>query len=554
MKRIACIVLGLLMVGIPVFAGGGNQAAGSQDGLTTLKVWGRNTPFSSNNETVLLSELANGTKKNVVWDKFVAGLAARGIKLDMTLVMEDQLTTSFQTLVASGQINNYDWVAPVVDEKTRLSLVEQKRIIPLNQAIQQYSTGPAREYYFNTTNGKYFAKMDTLEDGNFYWLTQNLFSYYGDTSRPFGRARLGMIRQDWLTKLGLPMPKTLDEFYNTLVAFQQQDVNGNGIKDEVSEITIEGFSRGMAGWFGLTSNGLVSFLDNKAVSPWYQPHVKDYINYVSRLHKAGLLTTEGGVGQNNRSYIPDAYASETWEEPTITVPAGAAGPYYAPVVIQVYPDTPVRVYHTEYGYNLYWSSGMPVIPAASKNIEKAVALIDYLTSEEWWVLYSYGVEGYNFRYLADGSVERFTTAENQAQVPPGYTINGGVPTNWLNMFPELIITTNRAEDYKNWQAMGRSLGYADGWQLRTDFHNDFYNNKYLFEEGAESLLTFPTAREIDRMAQITPDLDTYSKELFAGLVMGTKSMDNWDTYMADLKRLGLDELIAINQARVDRGR
>ena len=29
-------------------------------------------------------------------------------------------------------------------------------------------------------------------------------------------------------------------------------------------------------------------------------------------------------------------------------------------------------------------------------------------------------------------------------------------------------------------------------------------------------------------------------------------MDDWDTYMADLERLGLDQLIEINQARYDR--
>jgi hypothetical protein len=34
--------------------------------------------------------------------------------------------------------------------------------------------------------------------------------------------------------------------------------------------------------------------------------------------------------------------------------------------------------------------------------------------------------------------------------------------------------------------------------------------------------------------------------------MGEKSLDNWNTYLADLKRLGLDELISIYQARLDR--
>jgi hypothetical protein len=36
--------------------------------------------------------------------------------------------------------------------------------------------------------------------------------------------------------------------------------------------------------------------------------------------------------------------------------------------------------------------------------------------------------------------------------------------------------------------------------------------------------------------------------------MGEKSLSNWNTYMADLRRLGRDEMITIYQARIDRGR
>ena len=36
------------------------------------------------------------------------------------------------------------------------------------------------------------------------------------------------------------------------------------------------------------------------------------------------------------------------------------------------------------------------------------------------------------------------------------------------------------------------------------------------------------------------------------LILGQKSLDDWDSYMDDLKRLGLDELIEIYQGRYDR--
>jgi hypothetical protein len=63
---------------------------------------------------------------------------------------------------------------------------------------------------------------------------------------------------------------------------------------------------------------------------------------------------------------------------------------------------------------------------------------------------------------------------------------------------------------------------------------------------------FPTIEEVNRIAEITTDLNTYSSELVTALVMGEKSLDNWNVYMSDLSRLGLDELIGIYQSRIDR--
>jgi hypothetical protein len=41
------------------------------------------------------------------------------------------------------------------------------------------------------------------------------------------------INQGWLDKLGLPMPATIEELETTLIAFRDQDPNGNGIPDEI---------------------------------------------------------------------------------------------------------------------------------------------------------------------------------------------------------------------------------------------------------------------------------------------------------------------------------
>src|SRR5699024_9537916 len=41
-------------------------------------------------------------------------------------------------------------------------------------------------------------------------------------------ARMPIVRQDWMDALGLEQPKTLDDFYNVMVAFRDEDPAGNG--------------------------------------------------------------------------------------------------------------------------------------------------------------------------------------------------------------------------------------------------------------------------------------------------------------------------------------
>ena len=62
------------------------------------------------------------------------------------------------------------------------------------------------------------------------------------------------IRKDWLDKLGLPLPKTTQEFYDALTAFKTQDPGGVG-KDKVVPFTMTSDVRWRA------SNLLESFID-----------------------------------------------------------------------------------------------------------------------------------------------------------------------------------------------------------------------------------------------------------------------------------------------------
>jgi ABC-type glycerol-3-phosphate transport system substrate-binding protein len=546
MKRLVSVAA-LFALGFSLVFAGGEQAAGSAGtagGLSVVKAFGVNRVSVIQDRNMNFSDWYEGKIPSRLWDRLVSDLAGYGLKLEIETVMSDQMPTVFQTMLASGKLNDYDFVTMGRgDEKIFQGLYDQGRMYSLNKGIEQYSTGKAREYYFNNDAGIFFRKMATLEDGNFYWMTQACEFYYKDPNNLRGNKTAGQIRYDWLQALGLKIPATLEEFTNALVAFQQNDMNKNGIRDEVASISMENFGTGVAQWFGLAGD-LIAAVDYKAISPWYQPHIQDYIRYVNQLYKAGLLRvdTEGGAMQANRIAYQNQWDVATWDEPNVNVPPGAAKAYFAPFVLKALPDTEPRVWEQDGHYRVF---NPHFIPARAKNVEGAIKLIDYLVSDEYATLTELGIEGYTFK-INNGSEVWITSNPDNVGVDVE-CMSSGFPGFWTNIS---VLPRRKVANIQRDIASMRDQGY----DLKADFAVRVTEGPYLLNQDTDTLLAFPTSRESERIQAIRPDLNTYSNELLTSLIMGEKSLNDWNTYMSDLKRLGLDELIAIYQARLDRGR
>lgn len=108
------------------------------------------------------------------------------------------------------------------------------------------------------------------------------------------------INSDWLKNVGKEMPSTLDEFYDVLVAFRDQDANGNG--DPTDEIPAsaswnEGYK--MRAWIlnalGFCTTGSNTALYYKADGTSeaayipYRSEYKEYLTYMNKLWNEGLL-------------------------------------------------------------------------------------------------------------------------------------------------------------------------------------------------------------------------------------------------------------------------
>ena len=50
------------------------------------------------------------------------------------------------------------------------------------------------------------------------------------------------------------------------------------------------------------------------------------------------------------------------------------------------------------------------------------------------------------------------------------------------------------------------------------------------------------------------DITTYNDEMFMKFILGAEPIENFDKYVAQVKKLGIDKVVAIYQAAYDRYR
>ncbi|MBP1995738.1 extracellular solute-binding protein [Paenibacillus eucommiae] len=133
-------------------------------------------------------------------------------------------------------------------------------------------------------------------DGNIYFLPL----YTG--SAPF----VNIYRQDWLEKLGLPEPKTVEEFENMLIQFRDKDLDGNSKKDTIplamSATSVLFQARDLAPMFGIP--WLDGWMPNPEKSDeimlsGMNPKMKDFLKFMHNLRQEGLLDSEFIVGKKS---------------------------------------------------------------------------------------------------------------------------------------------------------------------------------------------------------------------------------------------------------------
>lgn len=299
----------------------------------------------------------------------------------------------------------------------------------------------------------------------------NLKKFIGDETLAFGqlegkqfsipgkRAITGRyssyIRQDWLDKLGLPVPATTDELYTTLKAFKEKDPGGLGSKNIPM-----GFALAPAQFETLIYSFIKPVSGDLTYSQRYELPLhegfKDAMQFLNKLYNEGLISKDFSLDEDKTQLAKDIQNGNVgfWSEDVdvLFYKDGTLDNLYKNV--QGSKVTPADVYTNPNADNKhiksrYGSNGMYImIPKSSKRAVEAIKYLDWMASDNNLIDIYSGVEGENYDLVdgipvvkADVSQEfadRLFNAGDMAIISNGKNI-GDQATNekaWVKGFPE----------------------------------------------------------------------------------------------------------------------
>jgi putative aldouronate transport system substrate-binding protein len=324
-----------------------------------------------------------------------------------------------------------------------------------------------------------------------------------------------MVRKDWVDKLGMQMPTTIDEFTALLKAFKEKDPGGNG--DKNAAMTIKGDTpliENLVGAFGMPNSW--SALDGKLVPRPLHPGFKDYLTYVADLYKQGLLDKEFAVNK-------DATMKEKFTSGKAGVIAlnWADIPTIGDALNKNFPDAKFAYLPILKGKDgkagLNANSGfdrITFIPKASKNPEEAIKWMNAKLEKDTFREIAIGVEGKH------------------------YTLKDGQYT------PILPIFTDERNQANNYLTGVDEKNYPIYWQARVQ------KDARLFEGWSYLNKVMPATMRIADPLGVAPVLPTFSKEnaqlnqltndFAVKVIVGEEPVASVDTFATKYKSAGGD--------------
>lgn len=529
MKKLISLILALCMLMSMTTFG-----AALAEEVPTFHIFAGITSMSPPNETKpLVQQLNEAAGINVTWENVTGDMMTE--RKNLIFAAAEDLPDAFMNAgLTDYELMNYgdqgmlialeDYITPEI--MPNLCKVLESRPNMLAQV-----TMPDGHIYSLPSGGEMGF---TGADGNVYLIGVN--------------PQFGVINVDWLNKLGLQMPTTMDEFHDVLVAFKTQDPNGNGVADEIPlSFMFENWTAGMGALFagfGFTDFNDVGGLgahrgvvDGKVVYKAVSEQYKEAIAYIAKWYAEGLIDIEV-FSQDAAKYISKGKNDEIilgsyfwWEIPEV-VGYDRADMYALMPLLGGPAGDPVMMLREE-------SSVGRGSFAISKDCADPAKLLS-------WVDMRYDpVIGMQCEY---GPIGQFFEAEPDEK---------GV---YVNAKPAEGTTEGEMKEVMQWSGpsytkaeyYGTVFYMEDRAQERLDILRDFYFAKH----NPDPSYTYPnvvfTAEENEIINEIYADIKNFTSEKTALWLKNGNIDAEWDAYVKQLDSMGLQDLLKVWQDAYDR--
>lgn len=449
-----------------------------------------------------------------------------GVKVEFEVVPSDQYNVTIQTRLAAG--TGLPDIIRLPDDPMRYST--NGLIIPISDLIRK----DAPNIQKLLTDRPEIKKSLTAPDGKIYFTAAVV-----DARSMVNLPGIGM-RKDWLSKLNLKEPTTIDEWFTVLKAFKEGDPNGNNKKDEIPVISMDVKGLYKFAWsYGLhlvQSDGWYADKNNKVSYEWTDARLKQWLTEMNKWYKAGLLDPDMTSAQSNDKYTAKAIGNiggvgasdmtmqyPQWNErmvkiaPTakwegIVPPAGPTG------IQMIEKEQPME--------GIYYG-----ISKDCKNPDLVMQWIDYMfASEEGKILMgNFGIE--NTSYNLVNSKPQFN--DSILKNPKG----SGLAQNELGIngnFPRILMREAIEQ---------RFYRYTDEIKQSTA-------TVKLYVPSFPRILS--SKEETDGYVSVMTDINTYRDEMITKFITGNEDLNNFDKYVKKIEGMGIQDAISIRQAQYDR--
>jgi putative aldouronate transport system substrate-binding protein len=331
-----------------------------------------------------------GTISDNRWTKWIKEqvLAKRNIDVEFVIVPRSEEIEKLNVLMASGKAPDISYTF----ERARyLTYAANGGLTDLSEALAKYGTNINKQ-----------ISREVLDYGVLYEKQYAIPQLRYELSN-----RVEFIRKDWLDKLGLPIPKTRDEFTNTMIQFVKQDPGKMGKKLVPWGL----FPANTDAWLFPIWDIMYSFMKHDVekayTTPWpMREGFKDFMQWMNYLYKEGVIYKEfatDAFGDKKQQIANGQVGFLNWGTYSL-----ANGDYYSTLQKNV-PGAEFVAFNcfaNQYDGKFYKSLYTPVgrynfVPKTCKNPEAAVQYLDFLSEEETMWMLSYGVENEQYK-LVDG--------------------------------------------------------------------------------------------------------------------------------------------------------